>query len=241
MNQQVTPWSIDHLIRAVDDEPNEEMEEDPEEDPREPTEEMEGDLEGYSEHDPNHVSAGAPRSIDHLIQAVDDEPNEEIEEDPEEDPREPTKEMEGDSKGYSEHDPNLYNPRDGRVMHMEDEFVPTVEDAHSEYGFIGFDEKEDSQNWEWKIDESPEYHPEPFYDGDDDSEDAPTRSLADSRYNLRSEGKMTDKDEFNTAANIIVPIKNPKSSRSMIDIQNEEKMARMEQELEILREELLQV
>ncbi|KAG5576043.1 hypothetical protein H5410_056177 [Solanum commersonii] len=27
---------------------------------------------------------------------------------------------------------------------------------------------------EWKIDESPEYHPEPYYDGDDDGDDAPT-------------------------------------------------------------------
>ncbi|KAH0632836.1 hypothetical protein KY284_035622 [Solanum tuberosum] len=43
MYQQVTPRSIDHLMQAVDDEPNEEMEKDPEEDPREPTEEMEED------------------------------------------------------------------------------------------------------------------------------------------------------------------------------------------------------
>ncbi|KAH0679149.1 hypothetical protein KY284_020234 [Solanum tuberosum] len=52
---------------------------------------------------------------------------------------------------------------------------------------------------------------------------------------------MTDKDKFNAAANIIVPIENPKSSRSIVDIQNEEKMAHMEQKLEILREELRQV
>ncbi|KAG5572254.1 hypothetical protein H5410_062020 [Solanum commersonii] len=52
---------------------------------------------------------------------------------------------------------------------------------------------------------------------------------------------MTDKDEFNDVANIIVPIENPKSSRGIADIQNEEKMAHMEQELEILREELRQV
>ncbi|KAH0689362.1 hypothetical protein KY289_016720 [Solanum tuberosum] len=81
-----------------------------------------------------------PRSVNHLIQEVDDEPNEEMEEDPEKDPREPTEEIEGDSKGYSEHDPDLYDPRDGGVMHMEDEPVPTVEDAHSKYGSIGFDE-----------------------------------------------------------------------------------------------------
>ncbi|KAH0669355.1 hypothetical protein KY285_023513 [Solanum tuberosum] len=114
-----------------------------------------------------------PRSVDHLIQAVDDEPNEEMEEDPEEDPREPTEEMEEDSEGYSEHDPNLYDPRDGGVMHMENEPVPIVEDANSEYGFIGFDEREDSNNWEWKIDESLEYHREPYYDGDDNGDDAP--------------------------------------------------------------------
>ncbi|KAH0670742.1 hypothetical protein KY290_026140 [Solanum tuberosum] len=52
---------------------------------------------------------------------------------------------------------------------------------------------------------------------------------------------MNDKDEFNVTANIIVPIENPESSRSIADIQNEEKMAHMEQELEILREELRQV
>ncbi|KAG5575982.1 hypothetical protein H5410_056116, partial [Solanum commersonii] len=52
---------------------------------------------------------------------------------------------------------------------------------------------------------------------------------------------MTNKDEFNVVANIMVPIENPEISRSMTDIQNEEKMARMEQELNILREELRQV
>ncbi|KAH0760966.1 hypothetical protein KY290_017039 [Solanum tuberosum] len=51
---------------------------------------------------------------------------------------------------------------------------------------------------------------------------------------------MTNKDEFNAAANIIVPIENPESSRSITDIQNEEKMAHIEQELEIVREELRQ-
>ncbi|KAH0709391.1 hypothetical protein KY284_010818 [Solanum tuberosum] len=44
---------------------------------------------------------------------------------------------------------------------------------------------------------------------------------------------MNDKDEFNAAANIIVPIENPESSQSIADIRNEEKMAHMEQELEI--------
>ncbi|KAH0746036.1 hypothetical protein KY285_007693 [Solanum tuberosum] len=43
MYHQVTPQSVDHLIQAVDDEPNEKMKEDPEEDPREPIEEMEDD------------------------------------------------------------------------------------------------------------------------------------------------------------------------------------------------------
>uniref|UniRef100_M1DGE9 Uncharacterized protein n=1 Tax=Solanum tuberosum TaxID=4113 RepID=M1DGE9_SOLTU len=72
------------------------------------------------------------------------EPNEEMEEDPEEDPREPTEEMEEDPEKHSEHDPNLYDPRDGGVMHIEDEPVPIVEGAHSKYGSIGFDEMEDS-------------------------------------------------------------------------------------------------
>ncbi|KAG5587966.1 hypothetical protein H5410_048400 [Solanum commersonii] len=52
---------------------------------------------------------------------------------------------------------------------------------------------------------------------------------------------MTDKDDFNAAANIMIPIENPKGSRNMIDIQNGEKMAHMEQELKILREELCEV
>ncbi|KAH0642207.1 hypothetical protein KY290_033805 [Solanum tuberosum] len=90
----------------------------------------------------------------------------EMEEDPEEDPREPTKEM--------EEDPEEYDPRDGGVMHIEDELVPTVEDAHSEYGSIGFDEREDSNNWEWKIDKSSEYQPGTYYDLGDDDDDAPT-------------------------------------------------------------------
>ncbi|KAH0713700.1 hypothetical protein KY289_009659 [Solanum tuberosum] len=80
------------------------------------------------------------------IDRVDDEPNEEMEEDPEEDPREPTEEMEKDPEEYSEHDPNLYDPRDGGVMHIEDEPIPIVEDSHSNYGSIGFDEREDSNN-----------------------------------------------------------------------------------------------
>ncbi|KAH0661678.1 hypothetical protein KY284_026609 [Solanum tuberosum] len=52
---------------------------------------------------------------------------------------------------------------------------------------------------------------------------------------------MADKDEFNAAANIMIPIENPEGSQNVTDIQNEEKMAHMEQELEILREELHQV
>ncbi|KAG5599539.1 hypothetical protein H5410_030909 [Solanum commersonii] len=39
----------------------------------------------------------------------------------------------------------------------------------------------------------------------------------------------------------MIPIENPEGSRNMTDIQNEEKMARTEQELKILKEELRQV
>ncbi|KAG5571811.1 hypothetical protein H5410_061577 [Solanum commersonii] len=99
-------------------------------------------------------------------QAVDDEPNEEMEEDPEKDPRKPTEEMEEDLEEYSEHDPNLSDPRDGGVMHIENEHVPTAEDAHST----------DSNGWEWKIDESPEYQPRCYYDLGDDDDNAPTWS-----------------------------------------------------------------
>ncbi|KAG5599653.1 hypothetical protein H5410_031023 [Solanum commersonii] len=52
-----------------------------------------------------------------------------------------------DSKEYSEHEPNLYDPRDGGVMQMENKSVLTVEDAHSEYGSVGFNEREDSNHW----------------------------------------------------------------------------------------------
>uniref|UniRef100_M1DC16 Uncharacterized protein n=1 Tax=Solanum tuberosum TaxID=4113 RepID=M1DC16_SOLTU len=83
-------------------------------------------------------------------------------EDPEEDPREPTEEIEEDPEEDSEHGPNMYEPRDGGVMHMENEPIPTSEEPHSEYGFIGFDEREDSNSW--KSQESPEYHPVPYYD-----------------------------------------------------------------------------
>ncbi|KAG5616508.1 hypothetical protein H5410_016332 [Solanum commersonii] len=43
--------------------------------------------------------------------------------------------MEEDPEEYSEHDPNLYDPRDGGVMHIEDEHVPIVDDAHSKYEY----------------------------------------------------------------------------------------------------------
>ncbi|KAG5576639.1 hypothetical protein H5410_056773 [Solanum commersonii] len=52
---------------------------------------------------------------------------------------------------------------------------------------------------------------------------------------------MIDKDDFNAATNIMIPIENLEGSRNMIDIQNEGKMANMEKELEIWREELRQV
>ena len=55
-----------------------------------------------------------------------------------------------------------------------------------------------------------------------------TCKLDESRYNLPSKGKMTDKDEFNVAANIMIPIENLEGSRSMTDIQNEDKMAHTE-------------
>ncbi|XP_055800977.1 uncharacterized protein LOC129870276 [Solanum dulcamara] len=52
---------------------------------------------------------------------------------------------------------------------------------------------------------------------------------------------MTGEEEFNIAANIMIPVENPESSQNMANIQNDEKMAHMAQELEILREELRQV
>ncbi|XP_055803394.1 uncharacterized protein LOC129872427 [Solanum dulcamara] len=52
---------------------------------------------------------------------------------------------------------------------------------------------------------------------------------------------MTGEEEFNIAANIMIPVENPESSQNMDNIQNDEKMAHMAQELEILREELCQV
>lgn len=49
-----------------------------------------------------------PRSIDHVIQVVDDETNEEMEEYPKDDPRETIDEMEEDPEEYSEHDPTCF-------------------------------------------------------------------------------------------------------------------------------------
>ncbi|KAG5606420.1 hypothetical protein H5410_027912 [Solanum commersonii] len=102
-----------------------------------------------------------PWPVHHLIKACDDEPKEEMEKDPKEDLREPTKEMEDDPEEYLEHNPNLYDHRDGGVMYMENKPVPTAEDTHLEYGSVGFDKRNDSNHWEWKIDESSEYHPRP--------------------------------------------------------------------------------
>ncbi|KAH0773510.1 hypothetical protein KY290_010647 [Solanum tuberosum] len=51
---------------------------------------------------------------------------------------------------------------------------------------------------------------------------------------------MININEFNAATNIMIPIGNPEASRNMTYIQNEEKMAHMKQELEIVREELCQ-
>ncbi|KAG5599950.1 hypothetical protein H5410_031320 [Solanum commersonii] len=67
-----------------------------------------------------------------------------IQEDPEEDPEE---EVEEDHMEVSETGSNIYDPRDGGVINMSPE--------HS-------------------LEESPEYHPRPYYDGDDDDDDAPT-------------------------------------------------------------------
>ncbi|KAG5616507.1 hypothetical protein H5410_016331 [Solanum commersonii] len=47
---------------------------------------------------------------------------------------------------------------------------------------------------------------------------------------------MTDTNDFNAVANIMIPIENPEGSRNMIDIQNEEKMAHMEEELHQVRD-----
>ncbi|KAH0669656.1 hypothetical protein KY285_023821 [Solanum tuberosum] len=88
-----------------------------------------------------------PRPVHHLIQAVDDEPKEEMEEDPGEDPKEPTEEMEEDPEEYSEHNRNLYDHRDGGVMYIENEPVLIAEDAHSEYGSVGFDKRKHSNHW----------------------------------------------------------------------------------------------
>ncbi|XP_015170923.1 uncharacterized protein [Solanum tuberosum] len=107
-----------------------------------------------------------PGSIDYLIQVVEEEeeeedpeedpeedskenPEEDPKEDPEEDPDEdPEEEVEEDHMEVSETGSNIYDPRDGGVIDMSPKHGP---------------------------DGSPEYHPEPFYDGDDDGDDAPTR------------------------------------------------------------------
>jgi len=102
-----------------------------------------------------------PESIDYLIQVVEEEdPEEDSEEDPKEDPEEdpekdPEEDPEEDTEEEVEEDhieifetgSNIYNPRDGGVIDMSPKCDP---------------------------DESPEYHPGPYYDGDDDDDDAPT-------------------------------------------------------------------
>lgn len=44
---------------------------------------------------------------------------------------------------------------------------------------------------------------------------------------------MTDKDEFIAAANIIIHIKNLEGSLSLTNIHNKEKMAQMEQDINV--------
>ncbi|MCD7461632.1 hypothetical protein HAX54_046704 [Datura stramonium] len=52
---------------------------------------------------------------------------------------------------------------------------------------------------------------------------------------------MTESDESNTTANVFVSIKNPEISQSRADVRNDEKMAHLEKELEVLKEELRQI
>ncbi|MCE5166852.1 hypothetical protein HAX54_028033 [Datura stramonium] len=62
--------------------------------------------------------------------------------------------------------------------------------------------------------------------------------LAELRYNLRSKSKMTESEKSNTAANVLVSIENLESSQRRADVWNDEQMAHLEQELEVLKEEL---
>ncbi|MCE3214620.1 hypothetical protein HAX54_052900 [Datura stramonium] len=61
------------------------------------------------------------------------------------------------------------------------------------------------------------------------------------RYNLRSKSKITEYDESNTAANVLVSIKNPESSQRRADVRNDEQMDHLEEEYKELKEELCQV
>ncbi|KAG5570822.1 hypothetical protein H5410_060588 [Solanum commersonii] len=75
-----------------------------------------------------------------------------LEEDPEEDPEEDSEEdleehVKEDHMKVSETSSNIYDPRDGGVIDMSLERGP---------------------------DESPKYHPGPYYDEDDNDDDAPT-------------------------------------------------------------------
>ncbi|KAG5599538.1 hypothetical protein H5410_030908 [Solanum commersonii] len=101
-----------------------------------------------------------PGSINYLIQVVEEEEKEEEKEDPEEEPEEDPKkdleenpeedteeEVEEDHMEVSETGSNIYDPRDGGAIDMSPEC---------------------------DLDKSPEYHPGPYYDGDDDKDNAPT-------------------------------------------------------------------
>ncbi|KAG5616372.1 hypothetical protein H5410_016196 [Solanum commersonii] len=137
--------------------------------------------------------------------------------------------MEEDREEYSEHDPNLYDPRDGGVMHIEVELVSIAEDAHSEYGSIGFDKREDSNNW----------------NGKSTNHQSICRGLTIiwgmmTTMMLQPGRRSSFFFEFPHKLFKVSYGLSP-FSRSITNIQNEEKMAHMEQELEILREELRQV
>uniref|UniRef100_M1DGI2 Uncharacterized protein n=1 Tax=Solanum tuberosum TaxID=4113 RepID=M1DGI2_SOLTU len=103
-----------------------------------------------------------------------EDPKEDLKKDLKEDRRDPTKKMEEDPKEDSKHGPSVHDPRDGGMMHIENKPIPIAEVAYSEYDSIGFYEREDSIQWEWQIDKSPEYHSGPYYDLEDDNDDYPT-------------------------------------------------------------------
>ncbi|KAM3205188.1 protein SHORT ROOT IN SALT MEDIUM 1-like [Capsicum annuum] len=123
-----------------------------------------------------------PGSVDHFIPAVDDEPEDDIEEHLEEDPEKDLEDMEGDPEEKPEEDPEedpKEDPKEDSMEEQEGELTEEMKEdpEEEEYGPIDFSGGEDEDHQGQQSNRSPEYHPGPYYDLDNDDDDPPQLAL----------------------------------------------------------------